>query len=671
MSGTKPREGWLTRVLAATPTAVMAIAAIMLGYALGPAGVGSVNPLFYAMFGGFYGGVALIIAIPLAWGFHALTEARHGTVQATRLAMGEPRSAVIKRAALRGARHGALAAAIGLPVGVLADLVTYRNNEHALGGTPAWLWTTGLLAAATVVTATMAIIHATLAARRTRGAPSGALATAAGGEPEPSASGKRRAWIVWLALAAVSAVLPMWHRVYPLPDNGHSPLIIAKNVSIAVLFVALVAIGIRVAADLAALGRRVDVGLLRRGTSLHAARTLAADSLARNSQHTRRAGSLTAVMIGLAAFGATWTAVDTARAALHSSLTGPVAITAYDATPRSNFDRQYLPPLGPEGYAPEVLDASYVSSLRADGRLIVVPYALLRDDSSTYELITAEGNSSTEAQQESLLVIDPAAADAVAPHLLARLAVEGRIYTAGWGQLSDASSSGSPRSFAGIEPGLQSIWLGDGHPIVSAQSTSDSLGNAPINGVLLFPADAGVDVAAAVNHSALPPTATFVELDRIQPTGPAYAFLSYMGGFALLIATPFIAAVAVMSSRLRRREQATMAALGATRRDLQWVPAIEAGVVGFTGAVAGIVIGVISALAASDPLAWMPGAPVTVSGLCWRAIDALAATPWASLAAIAVLGAVLPAAVATLATWGSANASPVEQLREAVREGAP
>ena len=63
MSGTTPREGWLTRTLAATPTAVMAIAAIMLGYALGPAGVGSVNPLFYAMFGGFYGGVALIVAM--------------------------------------------------------------------------------------------------------------------------------------------------------------------------------------------------------------------------------------------------------------------------------------------------------------------------------------------------------------------------------------------------------------------------------------------------------------------------------------------------------------------------------------------------------------------------------------------------------------------------------
>lgn len=670
MKVTTPREGWLTRTLAATPTAVMAIAAIMLGFALGPAGVGSMDPLFYAMVGGFYGGVALIIATPLAWGFHALSEARHGTVQATRLAMGEPRSTVIKQAALRGARHGALAAGIGLPVGVVGNLIVYADYDQTLGATPRWLWTSGLLMAALVVTATMSTIHGLLAARRTRGAPSGAMTAATAGESGPPASGERRARTAWWVLAAIAAVLPVWHRVSPLPDNGQSPWIIVKNVSIAVLVVALVAIGTRGAASLSRLGRQACVVLLRRGTSLQAARTLAADSLARDSQHTRRAASLTAVVFGLAALAMTWTAADSARATLHSSLTAPVAIAAYDATPRSNFDRQSLPSLGPEGYAPEVLAESFVDSLRADERLIVVPYALLRDGSSTYDWTDEDGNGGTEVEQESLIVIDTGAADAVSPHLLARLAIEGSVYSTGWGQLSDASASASRRNFAGIEPGLQSIWLGEGHAIVSAQGTADSLGTPPVNGVLVFPADAGVDVGGAVTQSGLPPEATLVEIDSYQPTGPAYAVLSFLGGFALLIATPFVAAVAVMSSRLRRREHATMAALGATRRDLRWVPAIEAGVVGFTAAVAGIVVGVIAALAASDPLAWMPGASVTLSGLGWRAVDTLAATPWASLAAMAALGAALPAAVSVLVAWGSANASPVDELREAIKEGA-
>lgn len=671
MTGTTPREGWLNRTLAATPTAVMALAAIMVGYGLGPAGVGTTNPLFYAMVAGFYGGVALIIATPLAWGFHALAEARHGTVQATRLAMGEPRNTVIKRAALRGARNGALAAGIGLPLGVATNLIIYADYADALGATPPWLWVSGLLVAALVVTGTMSTIHALLAARRTRGEPVGAMTAASVGEQEPPASGKQRARTVWWFLAAISAVLPLWHRVSPLPDNGHSPWIIVKNVSIAVLVVALLAIGTQVAAWLSRLGRRVGVALLRRGSSARAARTLAADSLARDSQHTRRAASLTAVLLGLAAFAMTWTAADTARATLHGSLSGPVAVTAYDATPRSNFDRQSNPALGPEGYAPEVLAATYVASLSANDRLIVVPFALLRDTPYTYELIDEfGGGSGTNVEQESLLVIDPSAADAVAPDLLARLGVEGSTYVTGWGNLSQAVASGSPRDFARVELGLQSIWLGDGHAVVSTEAVAGALGDPPVNGILVFPAATGVDVVDAITQRGLPPEAMLVELDRVQPTEPAYPVWSFLGSIALIIVTPFIAAVAVMSSRLRLRERATVAALGATRRDLRWVPAIEAGVMGFTAAIGGIVVGVIAALAASDPIAWMPGASLTASGLAWRAVDALAATPWAALAGMAVLGAALPAAVSALVTWRSANASPVEQLREAVKEGA-
>ncbi len=671
MKGKTPREGWLTWVLAATPTIVMAIAAILMGAALGPAGVSAIDPLFYAMAGGFYGAAALIVATPLAWGFHALAEARHDTAQATRLAMGEPRSTVIKQAALRGARRGALAAGIGLTVGVASNQLVYAEYDRALNATPSWVWASGLFIAALVVTGTLSAIHALFAARRTRGAAADTMADAMAGESGRPAPRARLTRVAWWVLAAISAVLPVWHRVSPLPDNGQSPWIIVKNVSIAVLVIALVAIGMRTAASLARLGRRACVVLLRRGTSLRAARTLAADSLARNTQHTRRAASLTAVMFGLAALAITWTAADSARATLHSSLNAPVAVTAYDATTRSNFDRQVLPSLGPEGFAPEVLAASYVDSLRADGRLIVVPYALLRDASYSYEVVDQfGGNSGTNVEQETLLVIDPAAADAVSPHLLARLGVEGSVYSTGWGQLSDAAASASPRNFAGIEPGLQSIWLGNGPAMVSAKGTTDSLGNPPINGVLVFPADAGADVVSAVTQSDLPPAATLVELDSYEATGPGYAVLSFMGGFALFIATPFIAAVAVMSSRLRRREHATMAALGATRRDLRWVPAIEASVVGLASAVAGSVIGVIAALAASDPIAWMPGASVTLSGLGWRAVETLAATPWASLAGVVVLGAALPAAVSVLVTRGSAKASPVDELREAVKEGA-
>ena len=670
MSGTTPREGWLTRALAATPTAVMAVASIMLGFALSPAGVSSVDPLFYAMAGAFYGGVALIIATPLAWGFHALSQAHHATAQATRLSLGEPRTAVIKEAGLRGARHGALAAAIGLPVGVAGNLVAYADHDYALGATPVWMWVTGLALAGLVVTALMSTIHGLSAARRTRGGPTGTLTAANAGDSEAGASHARRTDAVWGSLAAISAVLPFWHRVSPLPDNGQSAWIIVKNVSIFVLVIALVAIGTRAAAALARLGRQGCVVLLRRGHSLQAARSLTADSLARNSQHTRRAASLTAVLFSLTAMAVTWTAAESARATLHESLNAPIAVTAYDATPRPNYDRAANPSLGPQGYAPEVLDATYVDALRADHRLVVVPFAVLRDASYPYELIDAGGNSSTNVEQESLLVIDASAADAVAPHLLARLAIEGSVYSAGWGQLSEASTSASPRNFAGVEPGLQSISVGQSHAIVAAKGVAESLGTPPVNGVLVFPADAGIDVAAAVTESGLPSAVTLVELESYGTARPDNTVTAFMGGLALLIATPFIAAVAVMSSRLRRREHATMSALGATRWDLRWVPALESGVVGFTAAGAGVAIGVVATVAASDPVAWMPGASLTLSGLGWRALDVLAATPWTALASMAVLGALLPAAVSVLVTWSSASGSPVEQLRAAIKEGA-
>lgn len=670
MNSQTPREGWLTRAIAATPTAVMALAAIMLGFALGPAGVSSASPLFYAMVGAFYGGAALVVATPLAWGFHALSEARHGTVQATRLAMGEARSTVIKEAGLRGARHGALAAVIGLPVGVASNLVVYAHYDHALGATPVLMWVTGLAVAALVVIAIMTAIHTLFAARHTQAAMAGDAAARSTGESEPPPSRNHRALAVWLGILAISAVLPVWHRASPFPDNGQSPWIIVKNVSIAVLVVTLVAIGTRAAAALARLGRHAFVLLLRRGSSLQAARALTADSLARDSRHTRRAASLTAVLMGLAALASIWTTAGTTRAVLHESLNAPVVVTAYDATPRANYDRQVNPALGPEGYAIEELPPTYLDYLNSDERLTVVPFALLRDTSSTSELIDTDGNSSPAVEQESLLVIDAAAADAVSPHLLARIAVEGSTYAAGWGQLSEASTSATPRSFAGVEPGLQSIWLGQGHAIVSAHGVAESLGVPPVNGILVFPTAAGTDVAAIVAASGLPSTASLVEPDSYGTAGPSNTAASFMGGFALLIATPFLVAVAVMSSRLRRREHATMAALGATRRDLRWAPALEAGIVGFTATVAGIVVGLLAGLAASDPLAWMPGASLTVSGLGWRALDALPATPWAALAAMVLLGAALPAAVSMLVTWRSANSSPVAQLREAIKEGA-
>lgn len=669
MKGTTPRESWLNRILTATPAAVMALAATMMGFALGPSSFGYADPLFYAMAGGFYGGVALIVAVPVAWGFHALNEARRAKADATRLVMGEARTTVVKRAAWRGARHGAVAAGIGIPTGVVGNLAAYRDQVQGL--IPAGLLTVGALTAALVVIALMAGIHTLWALRRTRGSTTSAMSTAYADEPTTSSPRTRRARIVWWGLAALVAVLPLWHRVSPLPDNGRSVWIIVKNVSVALLVVALVVIATRIAALLSRRARRRAVELLRRGNSLRAARTLAADSLSRNSQHTRRAASITATLFALAAFATTWTAADSARAALHGSLTAPLAVTAYDATPRSNFDRQSNPALGPEGYAPEVLSATYLDTLRSNEKLVVVPFALLRDTPYPYELVDEFGESSTtNVEQESLLVIDPAAADAVSPHLLARLAIEGSTYVTGWGTLSQAAATGQPRSFAGVELGLQSMWLGEGHAMVSTQGIAHALGTPPVNGVLVFPADAGVDVAVEVAQSDPPPTATLLEPDNVGPPNSSDSVAVMMAGFALLVSAPFVAAVAVVSSRLRRGEHATMAALGAARQDLRWVPPIEAGVVGFTSAIAGIVVGVVAALAASDPIAWMPGAAVTLSGLVWRLIDAVAATPWAVLALMVLLGAVVPAAVSALVTWRSADASPVEQLREAIREGA-
>ncbi|MFV0285399.1 MAG: FtsX-like permease family protein, partial [Demequina sp.] len=130
------------------------------------------------------------------------------------------------------------------------------------------------------------------------------------------------------------------------------------------------------------------------------------------------------------------------------------------------------------------------------------------------------------------------------------------------------------------------------------------------------------------------------------------------------------AGVAHASATSRRRDLATFAALGATPRSLRAAPTWEAVVTVGSAAGIGTLLGVGLALAFSNPFLLAPGAPFDAGEIGWHLAHGLTTVPWLVVIGGCVVAVTAAAIVAGWAGRSMATGTPVDELREAQREGA-
>ncbi len=620
---------------------------------------------------------------------------------ATRMALGEPRGEVVGAAARAGARSGAVGAAIGIPVGMAIAQMTREvspMSSDTVVGESSLQW--GAIAWAVAVFVGFTLLGAACAAIAyagvTRGTPASLARENLGAAPPtatPSAPprGWRRAVRLLPALATLyGAVIVLINRAEPLDwwairyASDPGVVIVAKNIGVMCAWAGGLWFGFRGAMWLV---RRILTSLtaiLPRGDR-SGGRTFAAEGLERPTA-TRPA--VLAINTLVAAFWAgTWVLVGDADGREHAALALDAAAVVTSVDP-------WAEPGLPTGLSRIGLDPDLLTALRNDPALEVVDARVLVEESYTtvheYEM---DGQLHTERVTSTpfSFAIDRDAVDGVAPDALRTLGLmDGTLLHGRTDYLLPATDHSSLTSY---EDGvvLLTTWAGHteafavpgvGAPVhtVDGDWARDIWGDSPVSAALIFDPAGPDDVLGDPSTSVLDAVAAHVpegegfvlaampgsgEINL--PSNGAETLVGLLGAGVVVVLAMSLAAA---SARSRRRDLATFAALGATPRSLQAAPMWETLVVVGSAVAAGGAIGITLALATGNPILLGKGAPFDATEILWHMGRDLAATPWATLIGGFLLALAAAAAVARAMGRRMVRRTPVEELREAQKEGA-
>ncbi|PKQ27084.1 MAG: hypothetical protein CVT64_01150 [Actinobacteria bacterium HGW-Actinobacteria-4] len=627
--------------------------------------------------------IAILAAIPFA--FLRLAWVGRRTEFATSMALGATRSELIRRARVEGLRMGVFASIAGIIAGALyvqvgpfAEHGWEPFTSQGLYPLVAVAW----LLVMAIVIATTSAIYGIAMSSMTRGTPvEAATAVVADSASERGLGRLRepgRGIRVVLALFAFAWVVMLVDRLTNIGrvdfDNAAETVWLSNTVGVLAFIAAISApvIGwfvLRLTAE--ALTGPV-ARALRYGTRGLGARSFAADGLM------QRTGLRTGAVMTMAIVAALSTAtLGTYTLGDHLNYTAerlnaPVAVTSY----ADGFFAEGPNP-HPDGLEQTALDPSLLAALSADSRIHVVPFARLRaGDPYEYTELWPDGRIEESTRQDTYLAVDVAASDAVVPDGYRLLGLsDGTFVAAGEGNYSNVAVNmrGHEIVVAGVSEPVHPFWSSSRDSVVSLDWARERFGPAPISGALIYAVDDTVSVRAVVSEYVTPGQAyTYshnedygvVMLSRA-PLGASGTVL--LAG--LIIAVALIVAMSTASQRLRRREYATMAALGATPASLRVAPAIEAAVTASIAIVTGVAVGLTYWLATANPYLMSPGAPIDAGEALWHLGAHLGLFPWTSLA-IGALVTVASAALASLVFGASMQQrTPVEELRTAMKEG--
>ncbi|NTV38759.1 MAG: hypothetical protein HGA51_02205 [Demequinaceae bacterium] len=146
--------------------------------------------------------------------------------------------------------------------------------------------------------------------------------------------------------------------------------------------------------------------------------------------------------------------------------------------------------------------------------------------------------------------------------------------------------------------------------------------------------------------------------------------LGVMSIYVAIAASIGVVVFSVRTVRTHRQVRATVAALGATPRALAAAVPIDAGIALAVAFAMGLPLGAVVAAMAKHPTLLVYGAPLdpdeTAWGLWWNVTH----IGWGQVAGIAAATWVLAVAAATVYGFLVARRTPVDELREAIKEGA-
>jgi hypothetical protein len=628
----------------------------------------------------FYGTAFLAILGVIAIGLRRLAISERAREWQIERALGGTLRSVVASEARLGLRHGALVSGTLLVAGASArQLLPWFDGQGYLGdGHFAPSAVAGLVVVAVMCVGATVVVYV-IAALTDNGASAASHDAPASVRParthRPWGRVPRRA-AVGVFVVATAALI--WRRLVPA---GHDASAAnswstpdywwATAASVVFTLGCVVLVTGVVTATAGVFSRVAGRGLMSRGRGVL---LQAGDALARPSAERRIALGVMAIVLALVTWISAASDIQVARTQATDrmqpdALVRPLAL--------ADFGEQITP--APAGYPAQALDADLVGALLGDDRVIAIPFAYLGTDAMRIE---------EQWFADTYMVVDD--------DDLTRLAPDGlRPLGFGPGVTMRGGAGHYPRTSASGGTGI--AWItadGASHPtyrsdlrspgdFVDAAWAQSRFGTPPINGVWLQLAHpdglSGEQRADAMDtildhHLRTRSDAsrlTFVHGDdgMVSNGGGSVGGIA-AAGIGLLLGVALVGALAARSARDRRRDLATMAALGASPWTLRLTPVVEMAVTTASAVVAGVGTGLVLAVLTTQPLLFAPGAPLSASDTVWLLRWNAVHVSWTPIAAAALTAVVLTAMVAAVFAASQARRTPVEELREAVKEGA-
>ncbi len=631
----------------------------------------------------FWGGALVVLPLGvLAW---AIRRAALGTAAPelrTMLDLGGDRRVIVRDEALRGLRAGAIASGIGVVLGLtVAMTLPYYSPIDGGMQVPNLAALAGLLFAYTALAVATGAVYALAAVSASRPGPRpgvAADAVAAGVQTPGARRGPGRALLVQLALFALGAGGLLAYRVAGHPSESlGSTTTTLISVAIGAATVVAASSGVALAARLLS-GTTVRVAawageglaqLLSWSTQgIGLAARIAADGLRhRTGTRTLAAGAMAGIMV-LATMISVSRSIDAAEDQVNEAFEIDFTIAATDLWWPEESDEPTV--------VRDALDKDFVSAMLEDERVIAIPYGMVAGVAVRWEnsYWATEDGGLSQVFAESFMVVDPADLELRSEGGLTPVGFQDGVFT---NPMADGLSNASPTDQTATADLFELVDTNVG-PFVTRAWAESHYGDVPIVGMILWLADEDAAAAEVGNgHKQLRAIIAEhggAELNTLGVSGgdkgwPETFDAALLVWVLLIMGVALTLMLASTSVRDRRRELATLSALGASPRAIRLSPAVEVAVTVASSAIVGIGFGTLAALVWSHPTLLGIGAPFDPATALWIMGWDLSHASLALPLAVAAAGLVLSVLAALLLGSGMAKGTPVEELRTADKEG--
>ncbi|WP_084075355.1 ABC transporter permease [Demequina sp. NBRC 110052] len=583
---------------------------------------------------------------------------RHEAAQwRVEMSLGAVREDLVHAQTWQGARHGALAGAGGVTVGLAGVLMLPASSVPSENPFGAWMLALVHGFTLVAITAVAGSLAYQAAAQRLT-APGRASAPTLLEPPEEDSPQSPRVTLILAMMGAAGLGVLSFHRLAPLtapedPSSGAGLVVaVAGGLALVAAYSLLprpLGYGVQRAAASAALG--VAALLERAGSRPSSGLRLGAQALSRRSRLRTLAAALTTLVIAVVAFASTTSALSDARQRAESPY------WTYGVLSTVRWDEALDP-----GVVASRLPDAVVQAIVDDPRVIAAPAGLIVTSEDDGPI---DGTVTVTSAGEAMLVVAPEDLAGVGDTGLRPLGFQdGTVTSRGEG----ATRVGEADLYR-----LRSVGLA---PLVTRTWAEAAYGDVPVSSVIVWAAEPGQSAEAtfAMFDDVFADAGASLDFHVLGSTGGASSGEAGIVGW--LFGSPFIMlgvglviALAASSARELRREMATLAALGASPRALRAVPMVEAGFGIAAATLVGTVSGAFIATLASHPTLLKPGAPLDLGETLWGWAWQWQHVAWGAPLGIGAVSLAL--ALLVTAAFGSsmARGTPAQEIRLADKEG--